>query len=103
MSLTVTHAELNRTTLARQRLLARSHDDVEVVVRAVGGLQAQHADMPYVALHARRADQTIADLEGALTDRTLVKAAVMRSTLHLVPSVDWPLLDAVSAEQRLAA
>jgi hypothetical protein len=69
----------------------------------VGGLQAQHADMPYVALWSRRARQTIADLEAALTDRALVKAPVMRSTLHLVPADDWPLLDAVSAEQRLAA
>lgn len=99
----VSQAELNRTTLARQRLLARSHDDVTAVVRAVGGLQAQHADMPYVALWSRRAGQTIAALESALADRLVVKATVMRSTLHLVGWRDWPVLDAVSAEQRLAA
>lgn len=99
----VSQAELNRTTLARQRLLARSHDGVPAVVRAVGGLQAQHADMPYVALWSRRADQTITALESALTSRAVVKATVMRSTLHLVPARDWPALDAVSAEQRLAA
>ncbi len=99
----VTQAELNRTTLARQHLLARSHDGVAAVVRAVGGLQAQHADMPYLALWSRRAGQTIAALESALADRAVVKATVMRSTLHLVASRDWPVLDAVSAEQRLAA
>jgi hypothetical protein len=103
MTTRLTEAELNRTTLARQRLLTRSHDDVPGVVRAVGGLQAQHADMPYVGLWSRRAEQTIAGLEAALTDRHLVKATVMRSTLHLVRAQDWPVLDAVSAEQRLAA
>jgi hypothetical protein len=102
MATRLTEAELNRTTLARQQLLARSHDDVPAVVRAVGGLQAQHADMPYVGLWSRRADQVIADLESALTGKRLVKAPLMRSTLHLVRSQDWPVLDAVSAEQRLA-
>ncbi|SKC65652.1 winged helix DNA-binding domain-containing protein [Krasilnikoviella flava] len=103
MATPITADEVNRTTLARQQLLARSDDDVPAVVGRVGGLQAQHADMPYVALWARRAGQTIGALEDALTDGDVVKATVMRSTLHVVPSADWPLLDAVSAEQRLAA
>ncbi|MFI2101690.1 winged helix DNA-binding domain-containing protein [Isoptericola sp. NPDC019693] len=99
----ITADELNRTTLARQQLLTRSDDGVTAVVGRVGGLQAQHADMPYVALWARRAGQTIGTLEEALTGGDVVKATVMRSTLHVVPSAHWPLLDAVSAEQRLAA
>jgi len=103
MSDPITAEQVNRTTLARQQLLARSDDDVPAVVGRVGGLQAQHADMPYVALWARRSGQTIASLEEALTGGEVVKATVMRSTLHVVPSADWPLLDAVSAEQRLAA
>jgi len=103
MATPITADEVNRTTLARQQLLTRSDDDVPAVVGRVGGLQAQHADMPYVALWARRAGQSIEALEDALTDGAVVKATVMRSTLHVVPSADWPLLDAVSAEQRLAA
>ncbi len=103
MATPISQAELNRTTLARQRLLTRSHHDVTAVVRAVGGLQAQHADMPYIGLWSRRAGQTIADLEAALTGRVLVKAPLMRSTLHLVPAHDWPALDAVASEQRLAS
>ncbi|CAM3862701.1 winged helix DNA-binding domain-containing protein [Isoptericola cucumis] len=99
----ITADELARTTLSRQCLLRRSDADVATVVGRVGGLQAQHADMPYVALWSRRAGQTIASLEDAITDRSVVKATVMRSTLHLVPADAWPLLDAVSAEQRLAA
>ena len=103
MATPITADEVNRTTLARQQLLTRSDDDVPAVVGRVGGLQAQHADMPYVALWSRRSGQTIASLEDALTDGSVVKATVMRSTLHVVPSTEWPLLDAVSAEQRLAA
>lgn len=99
----ISAAELNRTTLARQSLLARADESVETVVGRVGGLQAQHADMPYIALWSRREGQSVAALESALTGRSLVKATVMRSTLHLVPAADWPALDAVSAEQRLAA
>ncbi|MFD6178388.1 MULTISPECIES: winged helix DNA-binding domain-containing protein [unclassified Isoptericola] len=99
----ITAGALSRTTLARQQLLTRSDDDVPAVVGRVGGLQAQHADMPYVALWSRRAGQTVGALEEALTDAAVVKATVMRSTLHLVPAGEWPLLDAVSAEQRLAA
>ncbi|GAA1741056.1 winged helix DNA-binding domain-containing protein [Isoptericola hypogeus] len=103
MPTTLTADELTRTTLSRQGLLARSDDDVATVVGRVGGLQAQHADMPYVALWSRRAGQTIADLEDALTGKSVVKATVMRSTLHVVAADEWPVLDAVSAEQRLAA
>ncbi|MEL7974258.1 winged helix DNA-binding domain-containing protein [Isoptericola sp. F-RaC21] len=103
MATRISADELNRTTLERQRLLARSDDDVTAVVGRVGGVQAQHPDMPYLALWSRRSGQTIAELEDALTGGSVVKATVMRSTLHVVPSADWPLLDAVSAEQRLAA
>ncbi|MCA5894795.1 winged helix DNA-binding domain-containing protein [Isoptericola sp. NEAU-Y5] len=103
MPVPISDDELTRTTLARQGLLARSDDALEDVVGRVGGLQAQHADMPYVALWSRRAGQTIADLEAALTRRSVVKATLMRSTLHVVPSERWPLLDAVSGEQRAAA
>lgn len=96
-------AELNRTTLARQSLLGRADGGIVPVVGRVGGLQAQHADMPYIALWSRRKGQTITALQSALEQRSLVKATVMRSTLHLVPAGDWPALDVVSAEQRLAA
>lgn len=99
----LTQRELNRTTLARQALMARADGTVTDVIGAVGGLQAQHPQMPFVALWSRRQDQRIADLDAAVMARDVVKATVMRSTLHLVPARDVALLDAVSAEQRLAA
>ncbi|WP_125777477.1 winged helix DNA-binding domain-containing protein [Antribacter gilvus] len=94
--------ELNRTTLGRQLLLARADGPVTDVIGAVGGLQAQHARMPFVALHARRTGDTVADLDAAVLSCRVVKATVMRSTLHLVPAANLPVLDAVAAEQRVA-
>jgi hypothetical protein len=55
-----------------------------------------------VALWSRRESQTIADLESALTARTVVKATVMRSTLHLVDARDYPAFDAATAVARVA-
>jgi hypothetical protein len=93
--------ELNRATLARQALLERARGAVPDVIGQLAGLQAQGADPPYVALWSRRESQTIADLEAALTARTVVKATLMRSTLHLVDARDHPAFDAATAVARV--
>lgn len=93
---------LNRATLARQGLIERMTGPVAAVVGRLAGLQAQHANAPYVALWSRRDGQTIPDLEAALADRSVVKATLMRSTLHLVAADDYPALDAASAVARVA-
>ncbi|WP_265520293.1 winged helix DNA-binding domain-containing protein [Oerskovia flava] len=94
--------DLNRSTLARQHLLDRATGTAPDVVGQLAGLQAQHATWPYVALSSRRAGAPIADLEDALTGRTVVKATVMRQTLHLVAAQHHAAYDAVAAAQRLA-
>lgn len=93
---------LNRATLARQGLLERATGTVADVVAHLAGLQAQHANAPYVALWSRREGQTIGALEAALADRSVVKATLMRSTLHLVAADDYPAFDAASAVARVA-
>jgi hypothetical protein len=93
---------LNRATLARQGLLERYRGSVAEVVGRLAGLQAQHANPPYVALWSRRVDQTIDALEAALEDRSVVKATLMRSTLHIVAATDYPAFDAATAEPRTA-
>ncbi|WP_407317163.1 winged helix DNA-binding domain-containing protein [Isoptericola halotolerans] len=102
MSAQLTLDELGRTTWARQLLLSRAEGTVADVVGAVGGLQAQHPDMPSTALWARRAGTSTTDLDDALAEREVVRATVMRSTLHVVPVARWADLDAVSAAERLA-
>lgn len=93
----LTLRQLNRATLERQGLVERYRGNVAEVVGRLAGLQAQHANSPYVALWSRRHDQTIDELEEALTDRSVVKATLMRATLHLVASADFPILDVASS------
>jgi Winged helix DNA-binding domain len=94
--------DLNRTTLARQRLLERHWATPAEAVGALAGLQAQHANSPYIALWSRVRDFSIADLEAAIEDRSVVKATVVRATLHLVAATDFHALDAAAAEARIA-
>jgi hypothetical protein len=94
--------ELNRATLARQWLLERHRAKPAEAVGVLAGIQAQHANSPYVALWSRVRGLAIADLEAALEDRSVVKATVMRSTLHLVAAKDFFAFDAASAESRVA-
>ena len=81
---------LNRTTLARQLLLERADLDPVAAVSRLGGLQAQEPASPYVALWSRLRDFTTADLDRAFAERQVVKATLMRQTLHAVAAADYP-------------
>jgi hypothetical protein len=80
---------LNRATLCRQSLLRRGTTGVVETVEAIGGLNAQHTDDPYLALHSRLADFTLADLTAAVEDCRLVRACLLRATQHLVSAGDF--------------
>jgi len=82
-------AALNRATLARQHLLERTSMDVVPAVESLAGLQAQEPASPYLALWARLAGFAAADLDRAFADRSVVKATLMRVTLHAVSAADY--------------
>jgi uncharacterized protein YcaQ len=84
--------ELNRATLARQHLLRRGRMDVVDAAAAVGGLQAQEPASPYLALWTRLEGFDAAAMTRAFEERRLVKAGLMRATLHAVPAADYLLL-----------
>jgi hypothetical protein len=86
----LTLVELNRATLARQLLLERVPLDVPTAVHRLGALQAQRPRAPYVALAARLEGFEREDLSRALHDRAVVRATLMRETLHLVTAEDYP-------------
>lgn len=86
----LTAAQLNRATLARQLLLRREPVDVAAGVRRVVALQAQEPASPYVALWNRLADFDPARLDAAFADGAVVKASLMRITLHAVAAEDYP-------------
>ena len=82
--------DLNRATLARQLLLQRAHVDVPAAVSRLGALQGQRPRAPYVALAARLDGFRHEDLGRALHERRVVRATLMRETLHLVAAADYP-------------
>jgi hypothetical protein len=86
----LTLRQLNRTTLLRHSLLARATDSPAAAIARLAGLQAQYSYSPYIALWSRLADFSIGDLERALDEHAVVKASLMRATLHLVAAEDFP-------------
>ncbi|WP_440068642.1 winged helix DNA-binding domain-containing protein [Streptosporangium sp. OZ121] len=86
----LTPRQLNRATLNRQMLLERESLAVADAVRRVVALQAQEAPSPYLALWNRLTDFEPEELDAAFADREVVKASLMRITLHAVHAEDYP-------------
>ena len=86
----LTARQLNRSTLDRQLLLRREPIGVVDAVRRVAALQAQQPASPYIALWNRIADFDPADLDAAFAEHAVVKATLMRITLHAVTAEDYP-------------
>ena len=87
---TLTARQLNRATLARQLLLRREKVGVVEAVHRVMAIQAQEPASPYLALWNRVAGFDPADLDRAFADHTVIKASLMRMTLHAVDAADYP-------------
>jgi winged helix DNA-binding protein len=96
----LTQRELNRATLARQLLLRRARLSPVQAVERLAGLQAQLPSSPYLALWARIEQFERSRLEQAVSRRSIVKALLMRATMHLVSARDYPYLDAAVREAR---
>lgn len=86
----VTERQLNRATLARQLLLEREPLSVLDAIKRVVALQAQEAASPYLALWNRVAGFDARDLHDAYVNHDVVKASLMRITLHAVHAEDYP-------------
>ncbi|GAA3542433.1 winged helix DNA-binding domain-containing protein [Amycolatopsis ultiminotia] len=79
---------LNRATLDRQLLLRRAKLPALDAVAHLAGLQAQAPVPPYYALWARLHGFRPEELAQLLLDRKVVRIALMRGTVHLVPAAD---------------
>ncbi|WP_189147394.1 winged helix DNA-binding domain-containing protein [Streptomyces lacrimifluminis] len=73
---------LNRATLARQLLLARSPMSAKEALAHLLGLQAQNVKPPYYALAARLDGFEPEELSRLMADREAVRIVTMRSTIH---------------------
>jgi hypothetical protein len=94
----LTLRELNRATLARQLLLERKRLSPTAVIERLVGMQAQWPPAPYVGIWTRTTSFRRKALERELARATVVKATVMRQTLHLVTRRDYALLRAAMSE-----
>ena len=98
----LTNRELNRALLARQLLLRRHQLHVTQAVERVGALQAQWPPSPYVALWSRLDGFGKDDLARAVGKRRVVKATLMRTTLHLTSARDYLAYAGLLLEKRIA-
>ncbi len=84
-----------RARIARRHGVAPGHryDTIPAATTAITALHATEPSTPYLTLHARVRDLTVADVSAALYDeRSLVRLMAMRRTLwivnrHMVPAV----------------
>jgi Winged helix DNA-binding domain len=80
---------LNRATLHRQLLLQRAALPAGPAVAQLAGMQSQAPLAAYVGLWTRLAGFRPAHLENLLTERAVVRAHVMRNTVHLTDAGDF--------------
>jgi hypothetical protein len=88
MAEVITARELNRATLARQLLLERASMSVTDAMRHVVALQAQQPASAYLALWNRLAGFDPASLDAAFAGHQVVRAQLMRVTMHAVHAED---------------
>src|SRR5262245_20286875 len=69
-----------------------------VVIQRLVGMQAQSPPGPYVGIWTRTTSCRRAALERELAKGAVVKATVMRQTLHLVTPSDYALIRASMSE-----
>ena len=100
---TLTLRELNRALLARQFLLKRQKIAVVDAIEQLGGLQAQWAPSPYVALWSRLSGFERDQLTRTIDRMQVVKATLMRATLHLVSAREYPAYSLATMEGRFGA
>src|SRR5262245_3104877 len=96
----LTDRQLNRATLERQLLLARSDSASPLdVLTLLVGMQGQDPELPHIGLWNRIAGFRTGELDALLKKRAVARATLFRCTQHLLATDDYvwvrPLLQPV--------
>jgi hypothetical protein len=88
----------NRTLLHRQHLLARADEDAIEVLDRIVGMQSQDPRSAFFGLFSRIDGFEPGELDDLLTDREVVRMALLRSTIFLVDGADARWIRPVAQE-----
>lgn len=80
---------LNRAALERQLLLERKPMNVVDAIARIAGMQAQVPKPPFLGLWSRLENFERSALRKAIEKKQVVRATMMRGTLHLVTTKDF--------------
>jgi len=90
--------------LRRHHLLHQVSPDPVTVCRDVGGIQAQLMVAAEISLWSRNHEMSRAQIRDALwQERSLIKTASLRGTLHLIPADEFSVYVAALRNSRVAA
>ncbi|MBO9539027.1 AlkZ family DNA glycosylase [bacterium] len=80
---------LNRATLARQLLLARAGASPHQAIASLAGMQGQVPKPPFIGLWTRLEGFKREDLASLVHRREVVRATMMRGTIHYMTAEDY--------------
>ncbi|HEX6391248.1 MAG TPA: winged helix DNA-binding domain-containing protein [Solirubrobacteraceae bacterium] len=103
MQQTLTRQELTAALAARQGLLEPFELTPAAAVARLTPLQGQEPRAPYVALAARLRGFEKAAYDAAITGGEIVKTTIMRDTLHVAATSEYPVFAAFSRLAKMRA